>query len=130
MLAFNRAGTTSTNARNPRFLLQAVLVTVATVGFAGSAVAQGRVSGAAITGIAIDTHDANMAFISIDIAKADNPTCSTSAWAFVLPLTTPLQNLMFSQLVAARANHIAVTLGGSGLCETHDSVETLTYINL
>lgn len=63
---------------------------------------------AIITGLAIDTHDDNMAFISVNVAKTNDPACSTSAWGFVLPLTTPLQILMFSQLLAARSNGIFV----------------------
>jgi hypothetical protein len=109
--------------------LSMILLAMAAAGVHGTAIAQGAVGQVLITGIAIDTHDANMAFISVNRAKNDNPACSTSSWAFALPLTTPLQNLMFSELLAARTNQTPVSLGGSGLCDIYASVETLTFVN-
>jgi hypothetical protein len=120
----------ASKARRTKARFQVLLTTtMATVALSGAAIAQGSVGQAIITGIAIDTHDDNMAFISVNVAKTDNPACSTSAWAFVLPLTTPLQNLMFSQLLAARTTQRFVSLSGSGLCDTYASVETLTFVN-
>jgi len=125
MFTAKRRGTSS-NIRKTSLPLRALVL--ASVGFSGAAMAQGNVPGTIITGIAIDTHDANMAFISAKLPKRDNPACSTSSWAFVLPLNTPLQNLMFSQLMEARVNNWPVSLSGSGTCDTYPDLETLTFI--
>lgn len=112
-----------------RTCLPVILLAAAAFGVQGTAMAQGAASQVLVTGIGIDTNDANMAFISVNHAKSDNPACSTSTWAFVLPLTTTLQNHMFQELLAARTNQTQVTLVGSGLCDTYASVETLTFVN-
>jgi hypothetical protein len=88
------------------------------------------VSGAIITGIAIDTQSGNFAFIQISVAKGTtNPACSTSSFAFVLPLTTTLENQFLAVLLAARAAQAPVqSLLGSGQCDVQANVETLVGV--
>jgi hypothetical protein len=94
-----------------------------------AAASAGSVTDATITGIGITEQIGSMAFISVSIAKSGNPTChNNGTWSFVLPLTTPLQNQMFAQLLAARAAQSPVTLTGNGLCDTFGGVETLVYV--
>jgi hypothetical protein len=114
----------------PRFVI---------VGLAASLTATGAAPALA-GGIATQTHIVefglvstlgNMVFIEVFDYKTNNPSCSTSGpgqWAFVLPLTTPIQQQMYTTLLAARAQGSPVTLVGSGICDIYGTVETLTNV--
>lgn len=85
-----------------------------------------------IVGIGMVSTLGNMVFIEIaNGTKENNPSCSTSGpgtWSFVLPLTTTIQQQMFALLLKARESYDPVTLVGNGLCDTYDTVETLTNV--
>lgn len=81
-----------------------------------------------ITKVAIDKGTGDKVFIQVDAAKEDSPACHTiTSWSFVLPLVSDTDNKIFSMLLAARASKATVRLEGSGLCNTHGSVESLMY---
>jgi hypothetical protein len=117
-----------------------VLLALNALGGATAAVGQsssvnGVATNVVIGGLGMATENGNMVFISIGGnsggSKTGNPTCSTngpSKWDFVLPLNTPLQNQMFTALLAAHNAGSPVTLVGSGKCDTFSTVETLTDI--
>lgn len=88
------------------------------------------VSNAIVTGISIDTQSGNVAFITVNVAKSGgNPSCSTSGFSYVLPLTTSLENQFLAVLLAARTSQIPVQgLTGDGLCDVFGNTETLVGV--
>jgi hypothetical protein len=112
-------------------VLRQALAIVALMGVSVCATA-GSANGALITGIGIDTDIGSVAFISINVAKSNNPACSTSTTvSFVLPLGTALENQMLALLLAARASQTPVgNLTGNGLCTTYAGIETLVGLTL
>jgi hypothetical protein len=108
--------------------LFAALVPLAAMMFSTAASAT-TVNGAIITGISIDTQSGNVAFIQVNVTKTNNPACSTSPFAYVLPLTTTLENQFLAVLLAARAAQAPVQgLTGNGLCDVFGNTETLVGI--
>jgi len=106
----------------------------ALVAFAAAALSTacsaGDIEATIITNLGIGTQYGNMVFVAVSLGKNANPSCSTNGtWAFVLPLTTPLQNQMLATLLAARTSQTPVSLYGSGVCDTYSGVETLQVIN-
>jgi hypothetical protein len=94
-----------------------------------AAASAGTVTGATITALGMGTAYGNLVFVSINIPKTGNPACSNNtAWNFVLPLTTALENQFLALLLAARATQTPVSLAGNGLCDTFGDVETLNYV--
>jgi hypothetical protein len=85
----------------PRLICIRALVAFVAIGFSAVSSAAGSATGATVTGLNINQND-SMVFISISIAKTGNPSCSVNtAWSFVLPLTTALQNQMYALLLSA-----------------------------
>jgi len=109
-------------------LMALVAMSVSAGAYAGS------VNGAVITGLGIDTQIGNVAYISLNIAKSTNASCSANTagnFVFVLPLTTALENQMLAVLLTARASQIPVAnLTGNGLCDTVAGIETLVAFTL
>jgi hypothetical protein len=125
--------------------VRAGLVLAACTAIAGTPAAIGQASstnGVAVSvfidSLGMDSTLGSMVFISIGPppysttgSKTGNPTCSTTGpgqWSFVLPLTTAIQQQMFTALLAAHNQGSLVTLVGSGKCDTYSTVETLTNI--
>ena len=105
------------------------LVALSAIGLSSTASA-GSVTGATIAAIFVDGAYGSMVFVSLNAAKSDNPSCSTSStYGFVLPLTTALDNQMLALLLAARTSHATVTLTGDGACDTYSNVETMISVS-
>ena len=113
--------------RSPKRLLAGVLgaLCLSSAAFAGQA---GSVT---ITHVLIGPVFGNMIFVSVSGAVAGPPACSdNTAWSFVLPLTTPLENQMLAILLTAQATKSTVTITGTGQCDVYNNVETLQKIQL
>lgn len=100
-------------------------------GFSVAASGAGSVTGT-ITSIETTTGDFGMVFVSVNVAKTNNPACATNGvWAFVLslPASSSFYNQMFAVLLSARATQTPVSIFGSGACDVYPNVETLVGIS-
>ena len=116
----------------PRVVTVGLVATLAATG-AAPVLAGGVATSVLISEFGIVSTLGNMVFIEINGYKANNPSCSTNGpgqWSFVLPLTTAIQQQMYTTLLTARTAGVGspVTLVGNGMCDTYGTVETLTNV--
>ena len=104
-----------------------VLALLGAFGLSSIASADGSVGNAIITSIYINLQLGSLAFVTVNITKTNNPTCSASN-QFVLTLGSSIQNQLLATLLAARATQTPVTLIGEGSCNAYAGVEDLIVV--
>lgn len=82
-----------------------------------------------ISMLMLDQYHGDKVYIKTTIPhQLNNPSCHNSIWSFTLQLTSPLQEKMYSMLLAAQTAGKKVSLIGYGSCSIHTGIETLRRI--
>ncbi len=92
--------------------------------------ASAEISNAKIETLMIHKSLGNLLFIKLEnVTHPNSPSCYTNTnWDFVLPLTSSLDEKMYSILVTAWASDALINYTGTGNCNDYPSVESLERI--
>ncbi len=89
----------------------------------------GEVNNSVITKLMIDINHGEKVFIKMDKEPSARPSCHTSPWSFVLPLSSEIHKNMYAMLLAAQTTSKSIDLEGyNQTCSVHSGIETLRRI--
>lgn len=99
--------------------------------FASFEVSAGQLSLSKITKTSISKLKGNYLVIQLDksVGEQGQESChSNTAWNFALPLDNPVDDKLFSMVLAAQASGKLVNITGSKSCEAAGNIETMIHI--
>jgi hypothetical protein len=106
-----------------RFLMGWIFLTFCSSAFSGN------VLNAKIQILMIDKTLGDMVFIQASAPHPAGSACHTSTrWAFALPLVDPIDDKIYSALLAAYTERRTVNLIGSDVCDLRPDIETLIRV--